>query len=141
MESIEPFDFSAAVPFKAAYLAGYVADRYDVEVEECLERAKKRVLQSTKDAIANTVVGYSSVRADFEDVKFTKAKHKYALYPVWILNTTWNGEKYVFAMNGQSGKLVGNLPVDKKAFWKYVGIFSVIATIIAYVLMTLIGLF
>lgn len=42
-------------------------------------------------------------------------KAKYALYPVWLLNTTWNGQKYTFAMNGQTGKLVGDLPVDKNA--------------------------
>jgi len=35
--------------------------------------------------------------------------------PVWILNTTWNGKQYRFAMNGQNGKFVGDLPVDKKA--------------------------
>ena len=42
-----------------------------------------------------------------------EGQHKYALYPVWILNTIWNGQSYVFAMNGQSGKFVGDLPVDK----------------------------
>ena len=39
--------------------------------------------------------------------------------PVWILNTTWNGEKYRFAMNGQTGKFVGNLPLDKGAYIKW----------------------
>ena len=37
---------------------------------------------------------------------------KYALYPVWLLNTSYKGEKYTFAMNGQTGKFIGNLPVD-----------------------------
>lgn len=46
----------------------------------------------------------------------------YALYPVWILNTTYKGSKYIFAMNGQTGKLVGDLPLDKGAFWKWFGI-------------------
>lgn len=42
-------------------------------------------------------------------------KNKYALYPVWLLNTSWEGKQYYFAMNGQNGKFVGDLPVDKKA--------------------------
>ena len=33
------------------------------------------------------------------------------------MNTKWNGKDYLFAMNGQSGKLVGDLPMDKKKFW------------------------
>ena len=36
---------------------------------------------------------------------------------VWILNTTWKGKKYIFAMNGQTGKIVGDLPADNGAFW------------------------
>ena len=45
-----------------------------------------------------------------------KGKIRYALYPVWILNTTYNNEQYTFAMNGQTGKFVGNLPMDRKKF-------------------------
>ena len=44
---------------------------------------------------------------------------KYALYPVWILNTSWNGKNYLFAMNGQTGKFVGDLPVDNAASVKW----------------------
>ena len=44
---------------------------------------------------------------------------KYALYPVWILNTDWKGKKYTFAMNGQTGKLVGDLPMDKGAYKRH----------------------
>nr|AHF25204.1 hypothetical protein [uncultured bacterium Contig1578] len=36
-----------------------------------------------------------------------------------MLNRQWNGKTYTFAMNGQTGKLVGNLPVDKGAAWKW----------------------
>ena len=31
--------------------------------------------------------------------------------PVWMLNTKWKGKDFLFAMNGQTGKLVGDLPV------------------------------
>ena len=41
------------------------------------------------------------------------------LYPVWLLNTTWNGQRYTFAMNGQTGKFVGDLPLDKGAYKKW----------------------
>ena len=53
---------------------------------------------------------------------------KYALYPVWLLNTSWNGQKYTFAMNGQTGKLVGDLPLDKGAYKKWLfGITGIVA--------------
>ena len=115
MESIEPYDFSEALDFQTAYLAGYLADKYDVTAEESIERANQRVKRSTEEAFAGTVQGYSTVTAENSSVQFHGGKARYALYPVWLLNTTWNGNQYTFAMNGQTGKFVGDLPVDKAA--------------------------
>ena len=119
MESVEPYDYSDALDFQTAYLAGYFADKYDVTAEESIDRANQRVRRSTEDAFASTVQGYATVNAESSSVQFHGGKAKYALYPVWLLNTTWNGEKYTFAMNGQTGKFVGNLPLDKSAATKW----------------------
>lgn len=131
MESIEPFDFSGAVDFQTAYLAGYLAEKYDVSMEECIGRANERIKESTQWSLKDTVKGYTSVIEETSNINLSKGKTNYALYPVWILNTSWKGEKYVFAMNGQTGKITGNLPIDKKAFlgWFFslTGVFSVLA--------------
>lgn len=119
MESIEPFDFSDAVDFQTAYLAGYLADKYDVDAQQSIDRANARIKRSTEDAFADTVQGYSSVTPENSNIYLQNGKAKYALYPVWLLNTTWKGQKYTFAMNGQTGKLVGDLPMDKSAFKKW----------------------
>ncbi len=50
MESIEPYDFSGGGGFQTAYLAGYLADRYDVTAEASIDRAKQRVKRSTEEA-------------------------------------------------------------------------------------------
>lgn len=119
MESIEPFDFSQAVKFQTAYLSGYLADKYDVNAEQSIGRANHRIKRSTEQAFANTVTGYSSVTTEFSNINLKNSKAKYALYPVWILNTTWKDKKYLFAMNGQTGKIVGNLPIDKGAYFRW----------------------
>ncbi len=115
MESIEPYRFSDAVDFQTAYLAGYLADKYDVDAETAAERANERIKTSTAEAFAETVVGYDSVIPENTAVRLENGKAKYALYPVWLLTTVWKGERYTFAMNGQTGKLVGDLPLDKGA--------------------------
>ena len=116
MESIEPFHFDEAVDFQTAYLAGYLADKYDVSAEESIDRANERVKSSTENEFAATVTGYNSVVPEYSSIRLSNGKAKYALYPVWLLNTTWNNEKYTFAMNGQTGKFVGKLPVSKGRF-------------------------
>ena len=115
MESIEPYNFDDAVDFQTAYLAGFLADKYDVTAEQSIDRANERVKRSTEETFAQTVKGYTTVRTENSSVQFRGGKSKYVLYPVWLLNTTWNGNKYTFAMNGQTGKFVGDLPVDKSA--------------------------
>lgn len=128
MESIEPFDFSGAVDFQTAYLAGYLADKYDVSAEESIERANERIKHSTEDAFAKTVQGYATVTPETSNVFLRNGSAKYALFPVWLLNTTWKGQKYTFAMNGQTGKLVGDLPVDKSAYKKWLfGLFGAVS--------------
>ena len=137
MESIEPFKFEDAVDFKTAYLAGYLADKYDVTAEQSIDRANERIKRSTEDAFASTVEGYHSVTTENSSIRLHNGKAKYALYPVWLLNTTWKGKKYLFAMNGQTGKFVGDLPVDNGLYFKWLsGLtagFGVIA-LIAYFL-------
>lgn len=137
MESIEPFYFEDAVDFQTAYLAGYLADRYDVTEQQSVERANKRIKQSTEDVFASTVHGYSSVIPESSHVKLSNGKAKYALYPVWILNTTWKEKQYMFAMNGQTGKFVGDLPVDWGAYWRWFLSLSVVFSIISYIILQL----
>ena len=138
MESIEPFDFSQAVDFQTAYLAGYLADKYDVDAEQSIVRANERIKTSTEQAFQSTVQGYVTVIPEYSGVRLFNTNAKYALYPVWILNTSWNGKKYTFAMNGQTGKLVGDLPLDKSALMKWrialTGIVGAAAFLISYLL-------
>ena len=119
MDSIEPFDFSDAVDFQTAYLAGYFADKYDVDAEQSTDRANLRVRTSTEDTFSSTVRGYASVIPEYSSIRLQNGRAKYALYPVWLLNTSWKGQRYTFAMNGQTGKFAGDLPMDKGLFWKW----------------------
>lgn len=121
MESIEPFQLSGAVSFEKAYLAGYLADKYDVDSEQSIDRANQRIKKSTEDAFMETVRGYSTVHTTSSSVRLRNSKAKYALYPVWLLNTKWNDKSYQFVMNAQTGKFAGDLPMDKAAFWRWFG--------------------
>ena len=132
MESIEPFDINGAVPFKTAYLPGYLADKYDVDADASIGRANERIKRSTEEAFAATVQGYTSVIPVNSNVNLQNGRARYALYPVWILNTDWNGKKFTFGINGQTGKIAGDLPMDKGAFWTWLAGISAVATAVAF---------
>ena len=136
MESIEPFDTSAAVDFKTAYLAGYMADKFDFCAAHCAARANERIRKSAEDAFRATVTGYGTVAAEYRGVYLQKSNVKYALLPVWIMTSTWRGKTYLFAMNGQTGKFVGDLPTDWGIFWRWFGILAAgIAALINLILL------
>ena len=130
MESLEPFDLTQGVDFQTAYLAGYLADRYDVSAEDCAGRANSRIKNSAEQAFLDTVVGYNTVTPQSSSVQLKNSKISYALLPVWVLNTKYRGKDYLFAMNGQTGKFVGNLPINWGAFWGwFLGIAGAVAAI------------
>lgn len=135
MESLEPFYFSEAVDFQTAFLAGYLADKYDVTSEESIDRVNQRMKQSTEDSFKETVTGYGKVETEYSNIQVENGKAKYALYPVWMLNTTWHNEKFVFAINGQTGKIAGKMPVDWNAFWKWFGGIMAGVSVVALMLM------
>lgn len=126
MESIEPFNMEEAVEFQSAYLAGYLADKYDVSMEENQVRANERIKRSTEEILATTVEGYSTVTAEQSSINVKNGTAKYALLPTWVLSTKFKDKSYTFAMNGQTGKFVGDLPMDlKKAIFSTIGTFLV----------------
>jgi predicted RNA-binding Zn-ribbon protein involved in translation (DUF1610 family) len=124
MDAIEPFDYSQMKDFQTTYLAGYVAEKYDVDAEKSKERAEHRIKTSVETEFANSVTGYNSVKIESSSVNVNEGKCSYALFPVWVLNTKYKEENYLFIMNGQSGRLVGKLPIDSKKIWKYGFIYS-----------------
>lgn len=111
-EAIEPYNYGGCVDFNTAYLAGYLADKYDVSAEQSRSRANDRIRNSTQQEFRSTVRGYATVMPETVNIRLNSGKIRYALLPVWMLSTTYKGKVYRFAMNGQTGKFVGNLPAD-----------------------------
>ena len=131
MDSIEPFDYAQMQPFSTAYLPGYLADKYDVPVDDSRDRADARCRETLAQALRDTVTGYGTCVTDHTDIRLHRGKVHYALLPVWMLSTKWNGESFLFAMNGQTGKLVGDLPTDRGRYW---GTFGAIAGVVTVAL-------
>ena len=128
------------VPFTTAYLAGYLADKYDVPAEEMAPRADELVTNTALAQMDDTVTGYTSCNREDGFVSKDENTVSYALAPVWILSTTYNGTPYTFIMNAQSGKFVGSLPVDKnKASMYTAAVFVVFVPILYFLIKMMFG--
>ena len=119
MDSIEPFQYEDLKPFSTVYMPGFLADKYDVEADKADERAKVRCTNTMEDSIRQTVSGYEVVSLVSKDIQVRDKASHYALLPIWTLATRWKDQSYLFVINGQTGKLVGDLPMDTGKFRKY----------------------
>ena len=137
MDSIEPFDYSELKPFSTAYMPGFLADIYDVDDKESFERVQKRGSNTALEIMDSTVSGYSSVTPTHRQVHVQRERTAYALLPVWMLSTRWSGKNFIFAMNGQSGKFVGGLPVSTG---RYIACLAAISVPLAALLTVLLKL-
>lgn len=114
MESIEPFNFDQLVDFNPAYLSGFYADKYDVDSEEGKSRISQRVDTTMDGLIQSSLMGYSGIEPSGRSANITQKDAKYVLLPVWMLHTRYKDKTYVFAMNGQTGKMTGTFPICPK---------------------------
>lgn len=134
MESIEPFDYSQMVDFDTAYLTGFFADKYDVEAKAGEERIRQRAGNTLDAMIAPSLVGYSTIIPLNRNQNIRHGKAKYVLLPVWMLHTKYKDKTYVFAMNGQTGKMTGTFPICPKrsAAW-FAGICAAVTVLITLI--------
>lgn len=132
MEAIEPFNYMEAVDFDMAYLAGYVADKYDIDAKGNMERINNRIENSTTQLFTNTVTNYATVVPERKNITLNHGDIKYALFPVWMLNAKYKDKVYTFAMNGQTGKFIGELPISWVKFWAWLlGVSTALTAIIS----------
>lgn len=132
MDSIEPFDLSKLVPFNYAYLSNFLAEKYDVSAEEDQERAAGRMRNTIYSHLHATING--ALIGEQQHVQENISNVEYVMLPVYMLNTFWQGKPYIFAMNGQTGKLVGDVPIDKGKWFTAFLITAAICCPIAYLI-------
>ena len=112
MDSIEPFDLSKLEKFNPAYLTGFYTQRWDENAAKNEPRAKNRAKEAISQELMKHLGTYTTTYIDDEVYSWREHKIEQVMLPVWMLYTEYKGEKYVFGMNGQTGKMMGSLPKD-----------------------------
>lgn len=131
MERLEPFDYSKIKDFSMSYLSGYIAEKYDEDSKSVFPRIQQRVKDYSHGLLRDTINGYSSVSERGCRVRLKNVKADYALLPTWMLTYGYKERRYFFAMNGQTGKIAGKLPICKlKAMLWFLGITAIVYSIL-----------
>lgn len=139
MHAIEPFDYQEFKNFNMSYLSGYLSEKYDVLKDDAYLNAKERINDDSKNYLFNKVSGYSNKSISTYNSDIKALSNDYVLLPVWVLNIKYKEKIYRFAMNGQTGKMVGEIPVDKKKLWRLILITFAISFVLLFLIFWLGG--
>ncbi|MGH1646686.1 TFIIB-type zinc ribbon-containing protein [Enterococcus gilvus] len=137
VEGVQPFPIDQAVDFHTEYLSGFQAEKRDIEIKDISDQIEHELGEYTEDLLRDTVSGYTTFTASSHSVDVEKQDNHYMLLPVWLVTYQDASKKtYYYAMNGQTGKVSGILPISNKRLGLFSGgIFAavlLIAMIVGY---------
>lgn len=134
-KGIMPYDFNKMKDFHMGYLSGFQAERRDIEREAVQDKMQQEMRESAEKLLRETVKGYSSVNVTSCNIRPKREGWFYCLFPVWTVTYKGrDGKVYYYSMNGQTGEICGELPIDKKKLT-----FASIAIAVAVLVIGLIG--
>lgn len=108
-EKLEPWDLDQLAPYDDAYLSGFRAESYQVDLEEGYDRAKSKMEKIIRGDIRRDIGG-DAQRITSMKTQHRNVTYKHVLLPIW-LNAYRDGEKvYRFVINGRTGEVQGERP-------------------------------
>lgn len=130
MMGIEPYNYNELSNFSMKYMTGFMAKKYDVDAKEASAVANERVKEYMSSRLSKTVTGYSSFTQNSNKVTITNMEYSYAMLPIYLLINEYKDKKYEFIINGQTGKIIGDAPIDRNSPIKFALLIFIISWII-----------
>ena len=141
MDLMEPYEYKALLDFEEKYMSGFQGEVVNFSDTEEEERAKTRATKDSETMLNETITGYTTCVPLHKVVNLTRTKAQFALMPVWVYRYHFRGKDYVYHVNGQTGKVIGTTPVDKRKAWIYSGTAAVMAGMIWQSICWILGVF
>ncbi|MBL1230487.1 TFIIB-type zinc ribbon-containing protein [Enterococcus sp. BWB1-3] len=130
MEGVQPFPINQAVDFKSQYLAGFQAEKRDIEYEAIKDQVNKELKGYSESLLKDSAAGYTTLSNVRTSISVDRQKSNYVLLPMWLVtyrNQSGGDQVYYYAMNGRTGKVNGVLPISGKRLGLFsLGMFAVL---------------
>lgn len=137
MDLLEPYDYTALQKFEEKYMSGFLGEVYSEDGETLKKRAETKADNDAKTILRDSAKGYSTLTNESFNINLTGKDRKYALLPVWVYDFQYQGKTYHFHVNGETGKVIGSVPVNKAKVWGYGATVFGICFVIGYFIRTI----
>ncbi len=112
-EQVAPYNTISDIrPFAYQYLAGFKAERYSIDGITCFKRAQASMENMLRGDVESDIhaKGFSQTRVSSFTPRYKDVTYKSILVPMYSANYGYGGQTYFYAINGQTGRVVGNYP-------------------------------
>ena len=111
MGGIKAFNLAALVPYDPSFLAGMQAQAYDVLLEKAWEQGRAVMRDRTRE-VCRQQASTGMIRSFSMTLDFSEENWRYLLLPVYVAAYTFAGQTFQVLVNGQTGIIAGQRPVD-----------------------------
>ena len=108
-DEIAPWDLHEALPYRDEYLSGFLAETYQVEVDDGFEEAKV-AMKGTISATVIRDIGGDHQRIHSLDTRYFDITFKHVLLPIWLSAYRFKQKVYRFLVNARTGEVRGDRP-------------------------------
>jgi hypothetical protein len=115
IKAASTFDFSKLRKYSPEFIAGFLAERYTVGLDEGWDIAKEQIkvkLHSEIGSMEKKRHHADSVSKVTFNTAYSKVTYKYVLAPIWIANFKFKEKLFNIVINGQTGQVKGEAPVS-----------------------------
>lgn len=109
MKELAPYDYNELKTFNSTYLNGFLAEQRDEDDELLRRKAESDILEEVQECVNNRFPSYY-MRKGLLKVDFSKEEYIDVMLPVWLANIKYKNKNIKLAVNGQTGKIVGEIP-------------------------------
>lgn len=114
-DGVMPYRMEEAKNFNFGFLSGFLAEKKDIEKTDVSGSLQAEAKEYAGKMLRESIDGYSSVQSKHTSFSMVDEEYAYTLLPVWTITYPGkNGKTYYYSMNGQTGKVCGELPIDYK---------------------------
>jgi ribosomal protein S27E len=129
LDALEPWDIESLCAYTPAYLAGFKAQRYQLELPKGYEKAKE-VMQAEIEGDVRRDIGGDQQQINGIDTTYSNVTFRHLLLPVWIGAYRFRDKAYQVIVNARTGEVQGERPYSTaKITFLVIGIIVIIVII------------
>jgi len=109
LDNLAPWDTNKLVAFNNKYISGFNSEEYSITLDNGFNLAKTKIDRKIYQHIKRDIGG-DQQRVEYKDTQYKDILYRHTLFPIWTAQFKWKNKTYNYAINAQTGKVVGDRP-------------------------------